>query len=158
MTKVRNVTASTLAEAYVELLEWDINNQFPETLIIDEARLKDLQERLNKIIIIGAIMLVTSSTVGSSVQNTTFKDFLKEHLTVLLQSTNTEKLNEILPNIIEQVVQDVNDTVQKTTVNKLNEDAEKLLRNQILDVGKADHRIRQLIRKCCLNFEIKFLI
>lgn len=91
VTKVRNVTASTLAEGYVELLEWDHNNQFPETLIIDEARLKDLQERLNKIIIIGAIMLVTSSTVGPSIQNTAFKDFLKEHLTVLLQATNTEK-------------------------------------------------------------------
>lgn len=127
VTRIRNITTTVLAEAYIELLDWDKNNQFPEvihksillknnyhsnwinsypiprsnfiykkfnfqTLIIDEARLHDLQERLNNIIIIGAIILVTSSTVGASLQGVaTFKDHLKEHLTVLLQSTSTEK-------------------------------------------------------------------
>lgn len=68
------------------------NKIIPQTLIIDEARLHDLQERINKIIIVGAIILVTSSAVGTIVPGiSAFKDYLKEHLMVILQSVNTEK-------------------------------------------------------------------
>lgn len=56
-------------------------------------------------------------------------------------------LNEIFPNVTEQVVQDVKDSLQKHGLKPMAEETEKLLRNQILDISKPDHRIRQLISK-----------
>lgn len=33
-TQVRNATTRALAEAYIELMEWDDNNEYPEVTII----------------------------------------------------------------------------------------------------------------------------
>lgn len=61
-------------------------------MLIDETRIRDLQERINKLIIIGTIMLVTASTVGPNLQGmSSFKETLKQHLTVLLQATVVDK-------------------------------------------------------------------
>lgn len=53
-----------------------------------------------------------------------------------------------MPNIAEQVINDVKEAQKKYNLAVLNEVSEKLLREQILDVGKPDHRIKELVRKC----------
>lgn len=54
---------------------------------------------------------------------------------------------EILPNVTEQVINDVKEAQRKYNLAVLNEATEKLLRDQILDIAKPEHRIKQLIRK-----------
>lgn len=158
-TQVRNATTRALAEAYIELMEWDDNNEYPETLLIDETRIRDLQERINKLIIIGTIMLVTASTVGPNLQGmSSFKETLKQHLTVLLQTTVVDKnLDGTLSNIAEQVVQDVKESLEEHNFKPLSEEVEQLLRGQILEVGKVDHRIRSLIRVRLREFLLQII-
>lgn len=52
----------------------------------------------------------------------------------------------------EQVINDVKEAQKKYNLAVLNEMTEKLLRDQILDIAKPDHRIKQLIRKCLTDF------
>lgn len=56
-------------------------------------------------------------------------------------------LDGTLSNIAEQVVQDVKESLEEHNFKPLSEEVEQLLRGQILEVGKVDHRIRSLISK-----------
>lgn len=148
-----------------------------QTLFIDEVKLRYLQEQTEKLILIGTILLVTVSTVGSSLQgNANFKQSLKDHLTILFSTIdNVDKygnystdffvviflllfffccrnIENELANIAEQVVQDVKTSVNQHNLKPFTVDVELLLRRQILDVNKPDNRIRSLIRKNYLIF------
>lgn len=52
-----------------------------------------------------------------------------------------------MPNVAEQVINDVKEAQRKYNLAVLNEVSEKLLREQIIDVGKPDHRIKELVRE-----------
>lgn len=64
-------------------------------------------------------------------------------------------LADVLPNVAEQVVNDVKEAQQKYSLNVFNDVSEKLLREQILDIARPEHRIRQLVGKFSINFHIE---
>ncbi|KAK5643486.1 hypothetical protein RI129_007331 [Pyrocoelia pectoralis] len=89
---VRNLTKQVFAEGCIELLEWNGLNPYPETFLLDEGRLSALELALNRVITIGTILLVSCSYVGTDLQSiASFKDTIKEHASILLQSINSEK-------------------------------------------------------------------
>jgi hypothetical protein len=52
-----------------------------------------------------------------------------------------------MPNVAEQVVKEVAEGLQTYGFRPLDSAAEKLLKGQIMDIVKDDHKIRQLVRK-----------
>jgi hypothetical protein len=52
-----------------------------------------------------------------------------------------------MPNIAEQVVKDVAEGLQTYGFRPLDSAAENLLKGQIIEIVKDDHKIRQLVRK-----------
>lgn len=60
--------------------------------MLDQLRLQDLQQRTNKLILTGSVLLITVSNVGLNLQSVAaFKQSIKEHTSVLLQAQKTEK-------------------------------------------------------------------
>jgi hypothetical protein len=64
------------------------------------------------------------------------------------------ELEKIMPNVAEQVVKDVAEGLQTYGFRPLDTAAEKLLKGQIIDIVKGDHKIRQLVRKLTSLFFI----
>lgn len=156
---VRNLTKKAFSEACIDLLEWDDKIPYPETFLLDEVRLSALETTTNRLIIMGTILLVTGISVGADLQSiASFKNTIKEHATILLQSANLEKeLPSILSNVAIQVIKDVNETQEAHGLIELSEEAEKLLQVQIIDIAKPDHKIRQLVRQRVKDFFLQII-
>ncbi|PNF14068.1 T-complex protein 11-like protein 1 [Cryptotermes secundus] len=144
---VRNLTASVLGEAYLELLEWNDLNLYPETLMMDQGRFTDLGKKFCHLVVTGSVLLVTTSTAQPLQAVAAFKSKLKEHINVLLEDSYTNKdLEKIMPNVAEQVVKEVAEGLQTYGFRPLDAATEKLLKGQIMEIVKDDHKIRQLVR------------
>ncbi|KAK2586133.1 hypothetical protein KPH14_001407 [Odynerus spinipes] len=143
---IRKITHSLLTEAYLDLLEWDFKPD-AETLMLDKHRLIELRDKTSRLSIIGSILLLTNSTVGSSIQGVaSFKMRVKEHLTVLLDSVHSNKdLEKVMPNVVLQVIQDLKATLEEIGIPNLSADLEVLLERQITDLAKPDHKVRSLV-------------
>jgi hypothetical protein len=63
-------------------------------------------------------------------------------------------LEKIIPNVAEQVVKDVAEGLETYSFKSLDSTSEKLLKGQIMEIVKEDHKIRQLVRKLTLLFVI----
>lgn len=144
---VQNVTASILGEAYLDLLEWDDVNPYPETLVMDQTRFTDLGHGFRRLVITGSVLLVTASSALPLQGVATFKNKLKEHINILLEDSYTNKdLEKIMPNVAEQVLKEVAEGLETHGFKPLDSASEKLLKGQIVDIVKEDHKIRQLVR------------
>ncbi|KDR14701.1 T-complex protein 11-like protein 1 [Zootermopsis nevadensis] len=144
---IHNLTACILEEAYLELLEWDDLNPYPETLMMDQARFTDLGNRFYHLVVIGSVLLVTAGTAQSLQGVAAFKNKLKQHITVLLENIYTNKdLEKIMPNIAEQVIMEVAEGLETYGFKPLDSTSEKLLKGQIVEIVKDDHKIRELVR------------
>lgn len=60
--------------------------------MLDEARLSELRNRVNRLGIIGSIYLMANNVIGAPIQGvSSFKQNIKQHLSVLLESVNSDK-------------------------------------------------------------------
>lgn len=148
-TYIRAQVKKSFGKACLDLIDWNLNEPYPETFMLDENRLQDLQIKTQRVIIIGTALLVTLSYAGPDLQSlTNFKLSLKDHISIILQSLKTDKdLENILPNVVEQVINDVKNTQKSHKLMELNESTEKLMKQQILDIANPDHRVRVLIKQ-----------
>ncbi|KRT82442.1 hypothetical protein AMK59_3549, partial [Oryctes borbonicus] len=69
VTYIKNITKKAFTVACIDLLEWDENLPYPETFMLDQLRLQDLQQRTNKLILTGSVLLITVSNVGLNLQS-----------------------------------------------------------------------------------------
>lgn len=91
-TFIRVVLKRASWEAFISLLDWELTEPYPETFLIDEVRLRDLQLKTNRCTVIGTILLVTLTNTGPDLQSIAqFKTALKDHVSILLQSAKSEK-------------------------------------------------------------------
>ncbi|KAF9804305.1 hypothetical protein SFRURICE_011920 [Spodoptera frugiperda] len=56
---IRNVTAQTLAKAYLELLEWDSSKSYPETVALDAPRFAELGTQVYRLVCTASLMLAS---------------------------------------------------------------------------------------------------
>jgi len=55
-----------------------------------------------------------------------------------------------MPNVAEQVIKEVAEGLETHGFKPLDSSSEKLLKGQIVEIVKEDHKIRQLVRKLTL--------
>lgn len=154
VTFVRNHIRETLQKAMLELLEWDQNEPYPETFMLDETRMRTLQTETEKIILVGTIILIVFVNVGSDLDsNAAFKAQVKEHLLIIMQSYKSPSdVSDLLANISIQVIKDIKEYQQKHSLTPITEEKEKIITNLVLDVGTDDHKIKGMVRKRVLEF------
>lgn len=117
--------------------------------MLDQGRLLELRDKINRLTILGSILLLCSNTVGAPLQGVLkFKQKIKEHLDILLENVHSNKmLEKVMPNIVLQVKQDVKATLEEVGATELTSDVENILERQIMDLVQEDHKIRSLVSK-----------
>ncbi|XP_054264355.1 T-complex protein 11-like protein 1 [Macrosteles quadrilineatus] len=131
-----------IAQAYLELLTWDDDIPFPETLLMDQKRFVELRSDILRATVAATVLLLVVSAVPQLQANTAFKLSLKEHVLLLLQDTHSNKdLEAVLPNVSAQAIKDSNTALPQA----LSADQEKTVESQLLQVSSVDHKIRQLV-------------
>ncbi|KAH0554722.1 T-complex protein 11-like protein 1 [Cotesia glomerata] len=156
---VKQVTHYLLAEAYLDLLNWDSSPE-AETLMLDQGRLLELRDKINRLAIIGSILLICGSTVGGLMQGVEkFKKNVKGHLDVILDTVHSnEQLEKIMPNVIVQIKKDVNDILKEIHSKELDKETEAILERQILELINEDHKIRTLVNLRIRQFLEKIIL
>ncbi|XP_071760005.1 T-complex protein 11-like protein 2 isoform X1 [Centroberyx gerrardi] len=141
--------AAVLHRAYMSLLHWDPQDQtYPETVLMDRARLDLLGQRLRVLVLEASVLLLTSTQCGGAVFSLQgFVGKLKQSVTALLEGSHTREadLKGALLGLGEQVVVQVKEALATQGGPSLPQDSQDLLKGQISDLWKHDNPICTLI-------------
>ncbi|XP_013171425.1 PREDICTED: T-complex protein 11-like protein 1 [Papilio xuthus] len=155
---IRNVTAQTLAKAYLELLEWDSSKNYPETVSLDASRFSELGTQVYRLICTASILLVSPSC-GNDPSIATQKQQLKEKIIIILDNTsNDTELKSILPSVAEEIVVFTENLLEGLNQVALSTDTRELIQSQILSLSDPEHRVRQIVRQRIFEFLKEILV
>ncbi|KAH0618816.1 hypothetical protein JD844_018303 [Phrynosoma platyrhinos] len=139
---------AVLNQAYMDLLRWDSGKEYPETMMMDQARLHALQMEVNRLAIIAAVLLVSNSTCDSGVFGSAgCGDRLKRITKALLEGDPGARLEDSLLDISNQIHQEVNRTLLQSGHPILTADKASLLKGQLRSLADKDNAVRILIEQ-----------
>ncbi|KAM3620704.1 uncharacterized protein V6R79_000767 [Siganus canaliculatus] len=138
-----------LNRAYIRLLRWDPQDQnYPETVLMDRARLDALAQRLQTLVLVVPVLLLANSQSHGAVFSLQgFVGKLKRSIVAQLEGSHTRDadLKGALLGLGETVVQQVTETLRGHGGAELPQEKLDLLRGQISELWKHDNPLRKLI-------------
>ncbi|XP_013772949.1 T-complex protein 11-like protein 1 [Limulus polyphemus] len=147
---------NVLITAYIELLEWDDNNVFPESLVMDKSRFLTIRGQVTMATLVASVLLVTYSVIGSPVQDVNdFKEHLKENVMILMEECSQCSESELfskLEGVAIYVIQECQKFLIKHDFKPLTGDQEDSLKIQIRNISSANHRVRIIVRDRIFQF------
>ncbi|XP_012273619.1 T-complex protein 11-like protein 1 isoform X2 [Orussus abietinus] len=152
---IKQITHCLLAEAYLDLLEWDFTPD-AETLMLDQGRLMELRDKTCRACIIGSILLLCAPVLSV----TSFKKSLKEHVAILLEPVHSNRdLETVMQNVVLQVKSDIKTMVPaEYKTPELLENLETLIEGQMLDLKDPNHKLRRILSSRIRQFLQKIIL
>ncbi|XP_055262360.1 T-complex protein 11 homolog [Moschus berezovskii] len=149
-----------LSQGFLNLLLWDPeDDEFPETLLTDRARLQELEAQLRQLTILASVLLVSSSFSGSVLFGSPqFVDKLKRVTKALLVvEFKSRPEEEAMLTVSEQVAQEIHQSLKNMGLAALSSDNTASLIGQLQNVARKENCVRSVIDqrihlflKCCL--------
>ena len=145
-----------LNDSFAELLEWDEYYTLPETLVMDQRRIFALRDKVERVSVSTAVLLLSFSNLNSLIipmDSQRVKETIKKHIDILLEDFVEDiDLIHILPNVAVQVVKDVNDYLEEKNKDPLSASMVEELTKQINSLEDPSQRIRELLQKRIVEF------
>ncbi|NXX54980.1 TCP11 protein, partial [Scopus umbretta] len=145
---------SVLNRGYMNLLCWQPGQkEYPETLVMDQARLQEVQAQVNQLTVIAAVLLVTSGVCGSTLCGSPgFVARLKRVTKVLLEGLSCTRYGEALEEISDQVLQEVCRTLSQLGYAAFTTDKCASLKGQIKNIADKGNAVRHVIEQRIHSF------
>ncbi|OBS74166.1 hypothetical protein A6R68_15296, partial [Neotoma lepida] len=145
---------TVLYQGYLNLVLKDHGNEeFPETLLMDKARLQTMKSKLRHLTILASVLLVARSfSCGVLFSSPEFVDKLK-CITKALTEEFSSKPEESMLSVSEQVSQEIHQGLKDTGLTALSSEHRASLVGQLRNIAKKENCIQQRIHlflKCCL--------
>ncbi|XP_059034539.1 T-complex protein 11 homolog isoform X2 [Mustela lutreola] len=147
-----------LSQGFLNLLLWDPENEeFPETLLMDRTRLRELESQLHQLTLLASVLLVASSFSGSVLFGSPqFVDKLKRMTKDLIEEFDSRP-EEAMQTVSEQVSQEIHQSLKNMGLAALSSDNTASLIGQLQNIAKKEDCVRSVIDqrihlflKCCL--------
>uniref|UniRef100_A0AC34F1Y8 T-complex 11 n=1 Tax=Panagrolaimus sp. ES5 TaxID=591445 RepID=A0AC34F1Y8_9BILA len=124
--------------------------EFPETLKMDELRIRALSEKYLQLILVISTIFVSGNIIGKEICETkNFKNLVKKDLIILLNDVTENNLAERLESVALQVVKLSKEICGEDKWSNEQEDA---LKKQINELKNAENSIRKLARDRIYTF------
>ncbi|XP_070758112.1 T-complex protein 11-like protein 1 [Enoplosus armatus] len=140
---------AVLNRAYMRLLHWDPQDQkYPETALMDRARLEALGQRLQMLVLEASVLLLANAQCGGAVFSLQgFVGKLKQSVAALLEGSHTREadLKGALLGLGETVLQQVTEALSGQGGAALPPESLDLLKGQISELWKHNNPVRTLI-------------
>ncbi|XP_073325402.1 T-complex protein 11-like protein 1 [Pagrus major] len=140
---------AVLNRAYMRLLHWDPRDQkYPETALMDRARLDALGQQLQMLVLEASVLLLTNAQCGGAVLSLQgFVGKLRQSVAALLEGSHTREadLKGALLGLGETVLQQVTDALSGQGGAALPRESLDLLRGQISELWRHNNPVRTLI-------------
>ncbi|VDK69345.1 unnamed protein product [Litomosoides sigmodontis] len=141
-----------ISNAYMELLEWDFQNAYPETLKIDRLRLEALAVKYLQLIVCTSCVLVSCNLAGKDVsQVKDFKTNLKNEVIVITNDVDKSNVMDRLEAVSVLCNERVSKCCETLGINWTKERSTEL-KGQILQIRGHTNDVRKLIRDRIHNF------
>lgn len=149
---------TVLYQGYLNLVLRDHGNEeFPETLLMDKARLQTMRSKFRHLTILASVLLVARSfSCGVLFSSPEFVDKLK-CITKALTEDFSSKPEESMLSVSEQVSQEIHQGLKDTGLTALSSENRASLVGQLRNIAKKENCIRIIIEqrmhlflKCCL--------
>lgn len=150
-----SIMNKVLLAAFIELLKFDqqpLQAYFPETVGLDEQKIKELQIKIHIDLIVASVILVVFATVNQLQNIPTLKEQLKSIINILFTSDLSLNEKARLENIALQLVKEIQANLKKHELNELTDDQQENLSAQIVDLSSKDNRIRCIVHRRILEF------
>ncbi|XP_070816099.1 T-complex protein 11-like protein 1 [Chaetodon trifascialis] len=140
---------AVLNRAYMRLLHWDPQDQkYPETALMDRARLDALGQRLQMLVLEASVLLLTNARCGGAVLPLQgFVGKLRQSVAAMLEGSHTREadLKGALLGLGETVLQQVTNALSGQGGAALPPESLDLLKGQISELWKQNNPVRTLI-------------
>uniref|UniRef100_T1PC90 T-complex protein 11 n=1 Tax=Musca domestica TaxID=7370 RepID=T1PC90_MUSDO len=151
LTQTSNGTLITadqaMSNAYMELMDWKEDVDFPEILSTDKERILKLGQRAKRLCV-GASLIAICSAVPVISQRSENRIELAKQIEILLHSiTNEKEISVAIDNIWEQIKTVINKYLKKESQSTMDTDALDMLQTQIKQIANRDAPVRQLMWK-----------
>lgn len=139
--------------AYMELLDWKTENEFPEFFAMDRTRLMELQGRALRLCACASALAIASGMPIIS-QSAEIKKTLAKEIEILLQNVKTAKeLDDMLQNVWLQIKSTLEKRLQEVSQKKLDEETENTLKAHVLKIANIEESpVRKLMWKRLFTF------
>uniref|UniRef100_A0A914BV58 T-complex 11 n=1 Tax=Acrobeloides nanus TaxID=290746 RepID=A0A914BV58_9BILA len=138
--------ANIIPQVFMSVLEKSAFSDevlFPETLKLDEARIKAMGEKFLQLVITTASIFVASNLAGKEVcETTSFKTSLKNDLILILNDINANNYVDKLENVWLQCEVEI-----KKHSRIWNDACSETLKNQILSLSQEDNSVRCIAKE-----------
>lgn len=155
-----SIRNKVIFSAFIELLELDsqLRAFFPETVSLDEQKIKELQIRMHIHLIVGSVILVVFASVPSLQQIANLKEKFKSIINILFTS-DMEIVEKIrLENIALQLIKEIQANLKQNNLPLLDKEKELSLSDQIIDLSNLDNRVRNIVHRRIVEFVEQALI
>ncbi|XP_028645155.1 T-complex protein 11 X-linked protein 2-like isoform X1 [Grammomys surdaster] len=135
-----------LYQGYLNLVLRDHGSEeFPETLLMDKARLQTMRSKLRHLTILASVLLVARSfSCGVLFSSPEFVDKLK-CITKALTEEFSSKPEESMLSVSEQVSQEIHQGLKDTGLTALSSENRASLVGQLRNIAKKENCIRTII-------------
>ncbi|XP_064417917.1 T-complex protein 11-like protein 2 isoform X5 [Latimeria chalumnae] len=152
---------SVLNNGFLKLLHWDYEKKvIPETLMTDETRFRELQQRLDQLKTVAAVLVITYNMLNSAIEGLPeFANRLKKTVAILLDGMHSQVFNleEALKSIGIQICSEVNKSLLDRGCSVLSTETQGSLIGQLCSIPQEDNPIRNLINDRIQLYLKKFL-
>ncbi|CAN9498645.1 unnamed protein product [Ophioblennius macclurei] len=139
-------------QAYLLLLRWDhASVPFPETVLMDQVRFQEMQQEVQRLVLVSSVLLLVSSSVEEELSGRPgLMEELKNAVGVLLEDSHTPgfSLQEALLSIGDRVCEDLRCQASSGWA----EPKAEALRGRISACSFPDNTVRQLMDSRVQNF------
>jgi hypothetical protein len=134
--------------AYMELLDWKTENEFPEFFAMDKTRLMELQGRALRLCACASALAIASG-MPIIAQSAEVKKTLAKQIEILLENVKTAKeLEDMLQNVWLQIKSTLEKRLQDVSQKKLDEETESTLKSHVLKIANIEESpVRKLMWK-----------
>uniref|UniRef100_A0A8C6VRR9 T-complex 11 n=2 Tax=Naja naja TaxID=35670 RepID=A0A8C6VRR9_NAJNA len=138
---------AVLNQAYMDLLDWEPGTEhYPETMLMDKARLHALQGEVNRLVIIASVLLVSSNICGNELFSSSGGgNRLKRVIKALLEEN-------ALMDISNQICMEVDAIFNQLGYPALSTDKATSLKGQLRNLGDKNNAVRVLIEQRIQTF------
>ncbi|XP_061678833.1 T-complex protein 11-like protein 1 isoform X3 [Syngnathoides biaculeatus] len=136
-------------QAYLRLLKWEhLSEPFPETVLMDQARFQEMQQKTEQLVLLSSILLIVYTTTGEAISGLPgLMEKLKNTVHAMLADMYTPAFNlqETLVTTGEKLCVELNQCLSQHGYAILSTDQKTTLMGQISATTDPDNTVRQLI-------------
>ncbi|XP_077423592.1 T-complex protein 11-like protein 1 [Vanacampus margaritifer] len=136
-------------QAYLRLLKWEhLSEPFPETMLMDQTRFQEMQQKTEQLVLLSTILLIVYTTTGEAISGLPgLMETLKNTVQVMLADMHIQSfsLQETLVTTGEKLCMELSQCLSQHGYPTLTTDQKNTLMGQISATIQPDNTVRQLM-------------